>query len=270
MIREIDAEPQKEVIKLLMIGNSFSVDATTFLFDIAKSAGIQVVIGNVYASGTGFEGHWNKVQNREGVTAYEKYTLEEGKTSKPDALLVDSVLDEEWDFITYQQNSINSGSYCTFQPYLNDIHHLVQSIAPHNTRYGFHLTWAYADGSSAYGDGSQKDMFYAIVNAYQQAMQAMNFDILLPVGTAIQNARSNKYLNGIGEALTRDKSHLNEEVGRYIAAMTVFETLFACHYNKDSIMDVSFYPTGVTPFLGYLSKLAAKNAALNPFQITPI
>src|SRR5690625_5239518 len=150
-------------MKVLMIGNSFSVDATTYLFDIAKSAGVNVVIGNVYASGTGLEGHWNKIQNSEGVNAYEKYTLEEGQTSEPDALLVDSVLDEDWDVITYQQNSVNSGLYSTFQPYLNDLHHFVKSKAPSKTKYGFHLTWAYTDGSDHYGDGSQEDMYQAIV-----------------------------------------------------------------------------------------------------------
>ena len=41
-----------EVIKILSIGNSFSQDCVYYLYDIAQSAGVNVIIGNLYHSGS--------------------------------------------------------------------------------------------------------------------------------------------------------------------------------------------------------------------------
>jgi len=65
-----EAIPQS--IKILAIGNSFSEDATQYLWDIMHDAGIEeVVIGNLYIGGCSLDTHWsNMTKNAEAYTFY--------------------------------------------------------------------------------------------------------------------------------------------------------------------------------------------------------
>lgn len=266
-------EPTTKTMKILMLGNSFSLDALQHLYDMARSVGIKLVLGISYDANGGLAAAWTKAQNNTPTDSYHKWT-EAGYVVATGRTLNFAVLDEDWDIITYQQVSGSSGDYASFQPALNNIHNYVRGRATNpNVKFGLHMTWAYATGSSNLASTSyptQSAMYEAIANTYLQAMQAMNFDILIPSGTAIQNARSNSYLRAIGTDLTRDGYHLNEGVGRYIAALTVFESLLAPYYKKNIYNEVAFFPTnnGGTRFLAFLAKRAAKNAVLNPFKIT--
>ena len=262
---------RNNAMKILMVGNSFSLDALQFLNDIARSVGINLVLGIAYNANGGLSGLYTKVQNNTSMDSYHKW-IDGNYGTTTGRTLGNIVSDESWDVITYQQVSVESGNYSTFQPYLNNIHTYVRGLTTNaNVKFGLHMTWAYATSSlSSTSYSSQTAMYEAITTAYLQALQAMNFDILIPTGTAIQNARSNNYLRAIGTELTRDGTHLNMGVGRYIAALTVFETLLAPYYKKDLFSDVSYFPTndGSTKFLSYLAKKAARNAVLIPFKIT--
>lgn len=268
-------EDENKTLKVLLIGNSFSVDATQYLYDIAQSAGIDIVVGCAYDSGQDLQGAWEKIQSGTGVTAYNKWTKETGYTSTPNALVSNIILDEEWDIITYQQVSGKSFDYSTFQPYLTEMHNYIKGkVTNSNCKYGFQMTWAYANNYSGLTNSglTQLEMFDGIADAFQRAMQDMDFDVLLPTGTAIQNARTSTYLQAVGDDMTRDGYHLDMGVSRYIAALTVFETLFSGYYNKDIMTEAPFYTTtnGGTKFLAYLGKLAVKNAVMNPFKISGI
>lgn len=261
-------------MRVLMVGNSFSLDSLQYLNDICRSANVKVTLGIAYESNGSLGDILTKIRNNTPMNSYHKW-IDNNYTVTNDVLLDRVVTDEKWDIITYQQSSINSGNYTSFQPALNDVHTYVKSRATNpGVRFGLHMTWAYADGSTNLtnaGFASQTEMYEAIVKAYTQALQSSpDFEILIPVGTAIQNARTNTQLNAIGNGLTRDGIHLNMGAGRYIAALAVFETLIAPNYIKDTFTDVSFVPSnqGVTNSLATLSKQAARDSSLTPFNVT--
>ena len=52
-------------------------------------------------------------------------------------------------------------------------------------------------------------------------------DIVIPTGTAIQNARNTSLIGNTGGELTRDGAHMAFGVGRYIVAATWFQSLLA-------------------------------------------
>lgn len=265
--------PSKKTMKLLVIGNSFSIDSAHWLYDIAKSADVNLVVGVAHGSGYSLEQHWDDIQNDGAISAYHKWTPADGHTEQTNPLLKNIIPDEDWDIITYQQSSPNSGKYETFQPYLNDIHEWVKGkVTNENVRYGLNMTWAYATGATESLYGTQIEMYEAITDAYQQALKEMDFDILLPTGTAIQNARSISYTQEIGNDLCRDNRHLDYGIGRYIAALTLFQTLFSSYYGKNITQDVSFVPEeeGANKFTAYLSRIAANNATNNPFNISKV
>lgn len=115
-------------------------------------------------------------------------------------------------------------------------------------------------------------MYYAIIQVSRQAMDEMEFDIVIviPSGTSIQNARTNDYLKAVEGELTSDGHHLDHGIGRFIVALTVFETLISSKYKKDLFNDVSFHPMfdGGTPSLSKLAKMAAKYAVIEPFGVS--
>lgn len=49
------------MLKILAIGNSFSQDSTTYLYDLAKSGGVELKVVNLYIGGCSLETHWNNI-----------------------------------------------------------------------------------------------------------------------------------------------------------------------------------------------------------------
>lgn len=263
-------------LKILMIGNSFSQDACEWLYDIAKNAGITLSVGVLYRGGESLQGHWGQIQNNANSYTYYKWDEKGRNVARQNTSLDYAVVDEPWDYITLQQASEFSGMSETYQPYLNNIITHVDSIKTNSlSKYGFHMTWAYAETSTHPGftnyNKNQMTMYDAIVSSYQKAMSDTNIDVLIPSGTAIQNARTNPYLKAVGNDLTRDGHHLDYGTGRYIAALTVFQVLLSSKFQKDLFEHVDFVPgNGGNKFLSYMAKTATKNACLNPFNVTKI
>ena len=52
--------------KVLAIGNSFSRDATCYLHQIAKGAGVDAKIVNLYIGGCSLERHWQNIEKNVG------------------------------------------------------------------------------------------------------------------------------------------------------------------------------------------------------------
>lgn len=264
-------------LKILLVGNSFSVDATEWLYSMCLSAGISnITIGVAYDSGQSLPGHWGKIQSNSTITAYNKWSPATGYVSTPNALVKNILTDEAWDFISLQQRSSDSGKYETFQPALKSLVTYIKGVATNKKlRLALHMTWAYATGNtglSGYGD-SQTTMYTAITDAYLKAMNAEDIGILIPSGTSLQNARSSSYLKAVGNDITRDGQHLDYGMGRYIACLTIFEALVAEHYKKDIFADVTFKPNvdaDDSYFNAYLAKVAVKRALANPFSVSTI
>src|SRR5699024_7849931 len=229
-------------LKILIIGNSYSVDTFTHLHDICKSAGINVVVGVAHESGGSLSDAMSKIRNNETIHSYYKWTNQEGYVRVANPLIDYAIADESWDIVLFQQMSFDSLDYTTFQPHLNDLKaHVKANISNPNVRFGINAIWSRATTSSSVGDeATQIEQFNTIVENYRTAMIDSDLEILIPTGTAIQNGRGNEFLSQVGTELTRDGSHLDEPVGRYIASMTVFYTLFG----ESAFGDVSFKTTG--------------------------
>ncbi|MDF2678539.1 MAG: S-layer y protein [Bacillota bacterium] len=271
-------EIKDETIKILSIGNSFSQDSAQWLYDIAASAGVDVVVGNLYISGCSLQTHWKNAQNNLAYYNYDKWTSSTVVSTKSQTM-EQVILDEDWDYISLQQVSGDSGLYYTFQPYLNNLADYVKLKATNqNVKLALNMTWSYATNSTHNSfENYNKDqlfMYYKIMDAYKKASTDSKIDIIIPCGTAIQNGRTNEHLNLVGNELTNDGYHLNLGIGRYIAGLTYFQTLIVnnSNINKDLFTDVTFVPEWLNSnaYYAYLSKIAVKNAVDNPYKITII
>jgi hypothetical protein len=89
---------------ILIIGNSYSVDTMSYLYDIFKAEGddTQLTLGNLYSSGQGITGHWNFAQANKNYIYYKNTT---GKwQTMTDCTIQAAIQDEPWDFIVLQQS----------------------------------------------------------------------------------------------------------------------------------------------------------------------
>lgn len=210
-----------KTLKVLAIGNSFSNNTTQYLYDVAKAEGMtDIVIGRLYISGCTLALHLENAQSNKA--AYTYYKNNSGKWNQMEsATLLYALQDEQWDIITLQQGSGTSGMADT---YSESIDALISYVNENKTNPGaqlvWHMTWAYQEGSTNPSfpryDSNQMTMYNAIVGAVQKVIVPMKeFHSIIPVGTAIQNART----SFIGDNLTKDTYHLNK-LGEVIGAYT--------------------------------------------------
>jgi hypothetical protein len=84
----------KEPLKILAIGNSFSVDAVEqYLYELGAATKDSMIIGNAYISGCSLETYWNNADKNEKKYIFRK--ISGGiKTSYPDYTLLECILSE--------------------------------------------------------------------------------------------------------------------------------------------------------------------------------
>ena len=249
--------PSSKELKILAIGNSFSSDAVDQnLYDLFKAAGYTVVIGDIAATGSSLEDHWNRACSQEKAYNYTK--IVGGVTTTLSDRDLDAVLrDEDWDIVTLQQASAYSDRYETYLPYAKDLKEYVR--AKTRARLVWHQTWSY--GGVAFEnevDRTQQSMYEAIAEASRKVAEEAGFSAVIPTGTAVQIARQ-----WLGDVLNRDYLHLELTYGRYLAACTWFEAL-----SGESVSGNAYYPDTITEERAALCQKAAHEANRHPFQVT--
>ncbi len=278
---DVTVKPANQ-LKVLMIGNSFADDTINYAYEIAKSAGIPVqniLIADIYIGGCSLATHWSNAQSN--APAYRFGLEKEGwfdGSSYQNWTMEQAIKYADWDFITLQQNSGNSGgaaSYSCLQNLMNYVLDVATDVennpnANPNVKLVWHQTWAYQQNStsSAFAtyNNDQMTMFNAIMSCLETQVLPKDFFALIPNGTAIQNART----SFIGDTFSRDvHNHLTYDAGRYIAAMGLVGVLTGRDMSK-----VTWKPTDsgfnypMTEEMIKVCKESYENAIANPFEIT--
>lgn len=255
-----------ETIRILAIGNSFSEDAVeNYLYDIAAADGTTLVIGNMYKAGCSLETHWQNASANTADYSYRKINEQGVKTTTGSFTIEQALTDENWDYITFQQVSQNSGMYSTYFPYLTDLIAYAKTKATNpEVKYALHATWAYQQNSDHSGfvnyDNDQIEMYDAIVEATSRILSEMqDISLVIPTGTAIQNART----SFVGDNFCRDGYHLDTGIGRYTAACTWYEKI-----TGNSVIGNTSAPASLTPLKIEIAQTAARNAVQTPDAVT--
>lgn len=260
-------KPSKDsVIKILAIGNSFSEDALEqYFYGLAKAGGYKVIIGNLYIGGAPLDLHLKNVQEDKDAYEYRKIGLDGKKERFPKTSISKAIADENWDYISLQQSSPKSGLFETYLEPLPLLFKYVKDKATNpKVKFVWHQTWAYAQNSTHSGfasyDKDQMKMYQGIMDASKKAMKLVPFNLLVPSGTAIQNARTK-----LGDVLCRDGYHLDLNIGRYIASCTWYEAIF-----KRSVIGNTYRPEKVTEEQAAIGQQAAHEAVKKPFKVSKI
>jgi len=251
-------------VKILAIGNSFSVDAMrNYLYDVLKSADYdQVILGNLYVGGCSLDTHWNYISSKSGSYEFHKnddngeWVVNQGY----DALT--ALQEENWDVITVQQVSGNSGMPDTYGNLQNIVNWVNQYKTNPDAKVLWHMTWAYQQDSTHESfpnyNSDQMTMYNAIVDTVQNTvLTTEGIDGVIPSGTAIQNLRG-----AIGDNLTADGYHLNDLHGDYTASLTWYAAI-----TGESLDLVDYAPSAVTNDV-FNIKRAVGRAIINPYEVS--
>jgi hypothetical protein len=253
-------------MKILAIGNSFSVDAMQWLYNIALNGGENMSLGNLYIGGCSLETHRDNAKTDKAAYTYFKNTGGNW-VEYPGKTMLYGIQDEPWDIITMQQKSALSGLQESYEPYLGDLRRYVnESKTNPEAKLAWHMTWAYQRDfiNESFRDFYRNDqwvMYNGIIKAVKSRICGNKaFSFIIPSGTAIQNARSGP----LGDNLTRDGFHLSYNLGRYIAGMTWFAKITGLPVDT-----ISYFP--VPDFSSEelcMAKSAVKSAIRDPFQVS--
>ncbi len=260
-----DAWDYDGVLKVLCIGNSFSVDMAEYAYQIGKSLGInKIYLGNLYIGGCSLDTHADNAKNDKA--AYTYYTNSAGKwIEEKNYKLSDALAMQNWDFVTLQQASGYSGiteSYSQLEYLINYVKDNLPVIS--RAKLFWHMTWAY-QGNSSHGDFSKYDksqskMYDMIISAVQNKILTNDaFAGVIPDGTAVQNART----SFLGDNLTRDGYHMSYDVGRYITGLTMMHALTGLPVN-----DMEYAPANISAEVKAVAIECAQNAVKTPYAVT--
>ena len=206
-------------MKILCVGNSFAVDASTYVHQVALAAGFDIDIHVLYIGGCPVDLHWKNFLSKD--KAYEFYINgQRNPTLYCD--IFEGLQYTQYDFITFQQRSGDSVDATTFFPELTL---LMDGIRKYSTAtYLLHKTWSYAKEFSHERYGSnpmdQDGMDRDIKLAYEQVSKQSGIPYIIPSGEAIRLARIK-----FGDNLTRDGYHLNERGRTLLGILWVYYLL---------------------------------------------
>jgi hypothetical protein len=217
-------QADNDTIRVLCIGNSFSWDAVEQeLAPLCQEGKQPIIIGNLYYGGCSLQQHHTFLIKDTAAYSFRYIehgirTLNEGYTLRQALQLM------QWDYISLQQASHDSGIQASYEPYLSELIDSVHVCQPH-AQLCWMQTWSYS-----------QDAKHPAFPRYQKDQQIMDDSIqaatiallerhpvltLIPCGKAITLARRTK----LGDTLCRDGYHLNYIYGRYTAACVWYELL---------------------------------------------
>ncbi|MBR5289500.1 MAG: DUF4886 domain-containing protein, partial [Erysipelotrichaceae bacterium] len=257
----------KKVFNLLLIGNSYSEDASngthttgSQLFDILKSMlgeDAEITVGLLASGGKGM--HWHATQayygNASGslklISTSNPTWKSQGSMTSAKAL---SMID--WDAVSLQPYNVNVSTGQESVPYPDTTDEMFYSFevaseymldhvkkhAPQADVY-LYMHWAQTKSmtlNAALSSYNKMANYFPVVLDFEGTETGAKFETIIPVGQAVQNARStylallsyntsaydDKNLNLTTDAqigLQRDPGHLSFNIGRYLAALTFAE-----------------------------------------------
>jgi hypothetical protein len=268
-------------LRLFIIGNSFSQNASAYLPNFAKEKGVELTIGRAELGGHTLAQHWGYVEAAEANAEDPKGKPYKGKSLR--MLLSEGT----WDVVTIQQASYYSADLESYSPYAKKLYDFIKKLQP-NAEIIIHQTWAYRSDASKFGRiasgqlaKNQTEMWERSRAAYHTIAKQLNTRIL-PVGDAFNTVASDKvfgykkdadfdFANPVSPNLPDQTNSLNmgyswkndkmafdanhaNEAGRYLGSLIWYAVLF-----KESPLKLEYVPNKVpVEFAAYLRTVADK------------
>ncbi len=268
-------------LRVFIIGNSFSGNATRYLPELAKAGGHELLLGKAEAGGCSFERHWKALAADLASPGDPK-----GKIYANAKSLREHLGEGRWDIITTQQYSRLSGDPASYRPFVAQLYAYLKKVQP-DAEIVLHQTWAYRSDAKSFGEigdkkqaASSEEMWRHSRAAYHHIAREQNvrviptgdafwrvatdpawtyvpdttFDYQHPVAPQLpvqKNSLHVGYRWGKDGTFGIDPNHANT-AGEYLGALVWYGFLF-----DESPETLTFVPKGIDPvFAAFLRKRA--------------
>jgi Domain of unknown function (DUF4886) len=267
-------------LRVFAVGNSFSQNATTFLPQLIKAGGHELVFGTAQTGGCSLERHWKAAEAELANPGSNEAKIYGGKS------LAEVISKGKWDVVTIQQYSLLSSDIETYRPYAQKLHDHLRTLQP-GAEIVVHQTWAYRSDANRFGQigaekhaASQQEMWERSRAAYRQIAGDLGVRVI-PVGDAIWRVDSDPkwgykpdanydfknpvfpnlpdqntslhvgYRWSADKKLSKDANHANV-AGQYLGGLMWYGCLI-----RESTENLAFIPPGLSPeFAAHLRKIA--------------
>lgn len=280
-------------LKVLVLGNSYSCDAFGYVPYILKNIApnVRLTIGILnHGGGSVQDIYESHVVNGEPFEFYYKRNVLGRWVMYGEAQgdLLKTLQSEKWDLIVTHQSSALSPDYDSYQPYLDSLLVWLDAHTVTPASYAWLLTPAYPAGPRLPDSISSDEMYRRIAESAQRVLNETKVSLVIPGGTAVQNARTNPSLYRLSTyGMSHDGLHLTDGIPILVEDYAVTQTLinwirYRAYIDDDNLnvtttwLDQNAIPqhtqfvTEFTPELIYLAKKAAKAAIQKPYEITVI
>ncbi len=180
----------KSPLKVLMVGNSFSLSCRTYLPDIVKSLpGCELKLEIAYIGGCSLQRHIQEYETSQQDPEHRPYTDIANQT----ASLQEFLKRDKWDIISIQQASHCSWQPATYQPWAEQLIGIIRETNP-QAEIIIQQTWSYNAGDVRINSQQpewgldQAGMFSCLDAAYRALARQYGFRVV-PTGLAVQLTR---------------------------------------------------------------------------------
>lgn len=253
-------------LKVLMIGNSFSICVLKYMPRIAAEAGKKLDLASLYIGGCSFERHsanifasefkdfrpyyvswhYDSLDDQSKVPFASCLGGEDGSHGNIPQLLAS----DKWDIVTIQQASPLSWQPESYHPWSDLVIKTVRKYAPQAEIY-IQQTWSYCNANAHIfnkaenkGPGDwgvdQLGMYEGLVKAYKALSDETGFKVI-PTGLAVQLFRERRPVRDVPDDVVgnfsadgtqiADSIHLNRD-GEYLQACVWTAKLFGTDVTK--------------------------------------
>ena len=257
-------EPTKAPLKVLMIGNSFSVQMVKSMPPVATNLGYSLDICSMYIGGCSLERHWNNICAPTS-TPYSVTRSLNGKLAKKFNGNIPAVLkSEKWDIVTIQQASHHSWLKDSYHPFGDDLVKYIRENAP-QAKIVVHETWSYTPWDKRLKGWKidQNEMYEKLHAAYGDFAKQYGFDVI-PTGTAVQLVRKElpvKYTeNSLGGDVVGSCKFVEKD-GKWTPDGDVFHMGPSGNYLQALVWTAKLFGTDVTKCTYKPKRMADERAA---------
>ncbi len=221
------AEKTEKPLKVLMVGNSFSICCLDHTPAIAANLGYNLDLASLFIGGCSLERHCKNFQSEEKGEApgikkpyrYDRSVSNVKTVSKGKIGLVEALKDTDWDIVTIQQASHASWNPKTYEPWGDQLIAAIRKYAP-NAKILVQETWSYPpwDGRLKKFGFDGPEMYKRLHQTYGNFAQKRGLEII-PTGTAAETVVDRNRL------FTKPDFHFNK-VGTYLQGLVWAGKLF--------------------------------------------
>ncbi|MBP5227651.1 MAG: DUF4886 domain-containing protein [Kiritimatiellae bacterium] len=185
---------QAKSVKVLIIGNSFSVSVMNHLPKAAEAMpGCELSVVSMYIGGCSLQRHWENVE-KAGDAAFKPYDIRtsgyQGKPVGKKANIPELLTAEKWDVVTIQQASHESWKPESYHPYADRLIAKIKELAP-QAEIVIQQTWSYCNADDrirmpgAKWGFDQTGMYDRLTKNYTDLAKQYRLRVI-PTGYAIQ------------------------------------------------------------------------------------